>query len=133
MNNNISYKKIAIKGRGTSLNKILNILLTFLILFVLIGCGNNISDDLQSTKWNVVATNGESYTAEFGEKTVSFKIGTFSRGFNYTINDGEIRLEEENKEPIIFKIEKDGKEYIFKAGNEDVKNQFGDLRLSQSK
>jgi hypothetical protein len=113
-----------------------NITHTLLIILVLIGlsaCGNNPSDDLQSQKWNVVATNGESYTAEFGESTVSFKMGSLSRGFTYEINDNEISLIEAEKDPIVFEMEKEGDEYIFTATTESVEEQFGDLTLSPTK
>ncbi|GIN69546.1 hypothetical protein J14TS2_00210 [Bacillus sp. J14TS2] len=48
-----------------------------LLLFAMLaGCGSkNIANDLQAEKWNVVATNGESYTGEFRQDTVSFKMG----------------------------------------------------------
>lgn len=104
------------------------------LLLVLTACGSgNIGDNLQSKKWNVVATNGEAYTAEFGEDTVSFKMGAFTKGFTYEISEGEIILKEDGKESIVFEIEKDGDEYNFKATTETIKDKFGDLTLSPVK
>ncbi|QTD39536.1 hypothetical protein [Sporosarcina sp. Te-1] len=115
------------------MRKIIYALFIGITVLGLSACGANTSEDLQSNKWNVVATNGEAYTAEFGKNTVSFKIGNFTRGFNYEIDNGEISLLEADNEPIVFEVIKDGKEYMFKATNEEIKNQFGDLTLSPSK
>ncbi|NRG29536.1 hypothetical protein HRF69_20775 [Bacillus circulans] len=104
------------------------------LLLMLTACGKgNDGDNLQSKKWNVVATNGEAYTAEFGEDTVSFKMGGFTKGFTYEINEGEIILKEDGKESIVFDIEKNGDEYKFKATTETIKDKFGDLTLSPVK
>lgn len=115
------------------MKKIINVLLIITVILGLSACGKNPTDDLQSKKWNVVATNGESYTAEFGKNTVSFKMGSFTRGFSYTINNDEISLEDGKEEPIVFELKKDGDEYIFKATTEAIKDKFGDLTLSPSK
>lgn len=97
------------------------------------ACGKDVTGDLQSKKWNVVATNGEAYTAEFNTDTVSFKAESFSRGFSYIVNKAEISLEEDGEEPIVFELKKDGNEYRLKATTEAIKDQFGDLTLSPSK
>lgn len=60
-------------------------------------------------------------------------MGSLTRGFTYKINKGEISLEEDEKEPIVFELKEDDDEYIFKATNEDMKDKFGDLTLSPSK
>ncbi len=120
------------KGRY-ELKRFIYVLLIVIAVFGLSACGKNPSDDLQSKKWNVVATNGESYTAEFGKNAVSFKMGSFTRGFTYKINKDEISLEEGEEEPILFELKKDGDEYIFKATTEAIKDKFGDLTLSPSK
>lgn len=110
------------------------VLLVAIVVLGLSACSNNNSgEDLQSKKWNVVATNGESYTAEFGKDTVSFKMGGLTRGFTYSISDDEISLEADGEEPIVFEVEKDDDEYFFKATTEAVKDQFGDLTLSPNK
>ncbi|EEL19777.1 hypothetical protein CN324_13735 [Bacillus anthracis] len=113
--------------------KSIYVLLIVIAIMGLSACGKDPSDDLQSKKWNVVATNGESYTAEFAKNTVSFKIGAFTRGFTYKINKDEISLEEDGKDPIVFEVEKDGDEYKFKATTSAIKKKFGDLTLSPSK
>ncbi|MEJ9129498.1 hypothetical protein P4408_08300 [Bacillus thuringiensis] len=115
------------------MKKILSLFMGIALLFVLGACGKDTAGDLESTKWNVVATNGESYTAEFSKNTVSFKMGSFARGFSYKINDSEISLEEDGKQPVTFEISKDGDEYKFKATNSAIKKKFGDLTLSPSK
>lgn len=97
------------------------------------ACGINTTEELQDYKWNIVSTNGESYTGEFGKSTVTFNTGNLSRGFSYNIEDNEIYLEEGNTEPSGFRIEKDGDEYNFKAQSVGVKEQYGDLTLSPSK
>jgi len=109
------------------------ILLIAIVVLGLSACSNNSEEDLQSKKWNVDATNGESYTAEFGKDTVSFKMGSLTRGFTYKISDDEISLEANGEEPIVFEVEKDGDEYFFKATTEAIRDQFGDLTLSPNK
>lgn len=54
------------------MKKTIYILLIVTVVLGLSACGKNTADDLQSKKWNVVATNGEAYTAEFNSDTVSF-------------------------------------------------------------
>lgn len=115
------------------IRKIIYVLLNVTAVLGLSACGKDQVDDLQSKKWNVVATNGESYTAEFSKDTVSFKMGSFSRGFTYKVNKDEISLEEDGEDPVVFEIKKDGDEYNFKATTEAIKEQYGDLTLSPSK
>ncbi|MFJ7934392.1 hypothetical protein [Sporosarcina sp. NPDC096371] len=115
------------------MKKAIYLLLMVVSIIGLSACGKNAQDDLQAHRWNVVSTNGEAYTAEFNKSTVSFAAGSFSRGFTYKIDNGKISLEEDEKEPVIFEVEKDGKEYKFTAASDDVKKQYGDLTLSPSK
>lgn len=109
----------------------------FLIALVLVlsACGNNkTSDDLQSKKWNIVATNGEAYTGEFADDTVTFKMAEFlTVGMGYEVNGDEITLIDDEQDKHIFIIEKNKNEYIFKAKTDEVRNQFGDLTLSPNK
>lgn len=110
------------------------VLLMAIAVLGLTACGGTKTiSDLQSQKWNVVATNGESYTAEFSENTVAFKMGSFARGFTYTIDNDEITLEEDGEEPLVFEITKNGDEYNFKTTTDADKEKYGDLTLSPSK
>lgn len=114
------------------MKKILLSLFTIITLITLGGCSTDIKSDLQSKEWNVVSTNGEAYSAEFGENTVSFILGgDFRIGFNYEIVEDELALtQEEDEEPVVFKTEKNNDEYTFKAIGDEVKEQYGDLTLS---
>ena len=103
-----------------------------LIVMSLAACGKNTSEELQSKKWNVVATNGESYTAEFGTDTATFKLGMFTVGMNYKIDGDEFSMTGKEKGPYIYTVKKDGKEYRFEAKNSETKDRFGDLTLSPS-
>lgn len=116
------------------IRKTFYVLLIVTAVLALNACGaKDPVSDLQSKKWNVVATNGESYTAEFGENTVSFKMGSFTKGFTYKINKNEISLEEDGEEPLVYEVKKNGNEYNFKATTETIKEKTGDLTLSPSK
>lgn len=114
------------------MKKILLSLLTLIALITLGGCSTDSKSDLQSKEWNVVSTNGEAYSAEFGENTVSFILGgNFRVGFNYEIVEDELTLTQEaDEEPLVFQIEKSKEEYTFKAIEDEVKEQYGDLTLS---
>ncbi|MDN6292224.1 MAG: hypothetical protein L0J35_04035, partial [Tetragenococcus halophilus] len=63
----------------------------FILLFsiTLAGCSQSVQNELQENNWNVVSTNGEAYTAEFGESTVTFTSNFFQRGFSYTVDEEE--------------------------------------------
>lgn len=104
-----------------------------LLLLLLTGCGSkNIANDLKSTKWNVVSTNGETYTAEFNQDTVSFQMGILSLGMFYEIDKNVITLTKEEK-TYSYEVENDKNEYKFTAANDDTKDVFGDLTLSPVK
>lgn len=105
-----------------------------LIVTLLTACGVNAEKNLKSNMWNVVATNGEAYTAEFADDTATFKMGEFlTVGMHYEIKDNEITLIDEEQEKHTFIIEKSKEEYIFKAKTDEVKERFGDLTLSPIK
>lgn len=108
------------------------ILVMFFIIILLSACGRNAEEDLKSNIWNVVATNGEAYTAEFASDTVTFKMAEFlTVGMGYEINGDEITLiEEETNEEHAFTIEKNKQEYKFIAKTDEVRERFGDLTLS---
>ena len=107
--------------------------LSLLIVTLLTACGVDTEENLKSNTWNVVATNGEAYTAEFANDTATFKMGEFlTVGMHYEINDDEITLREEQEEHT-FIIEKNEEEYLFKAKTDEVKERFGDLTLSPLK
>ena len=111
--------------------------LSLLIVTLLTACGVDTEENLKSNTWNVVATNGEAYTAEFANDTATFKMGEFlTVGMHYEINDDEITLieeEQEGQEEHTFIIEKNKEEYLFKAKTDEVKERFGDLTLSPLK
>lgn len=104
------------------------------IVILLTSCGINFEKNLKSGIWNVVATNGEAYTAEFADDTATFKLGEFlTIGMHYKINDNEIILIDEEQEEHTFIVEENKNEYIFKAKTDEVKERFGDLTLSPKK
>lgn len=105
-----------------------------ILTLLLTACGGNFEKKLSSNIWNVVATNGEAYTAEFAEDTATFKMGEFHTvGMHYEINGDKITLIDEEQQEHVFKIEKKKKEYIFEATTDEVKERFGDLTLSPKK
>jgi len=116
------------------MKKIFKGLLILLFTFILAGCSQSVQDELQANNWNVVSTNGEAYTADFGESTVTFDVNLFQRGFNYSIDEDEenITLNEPDtdEEPITFSITKNENSYTFKAIADQVKERYGDLTLS---
>lgn len=109
------------------------IILLVLAVVNLVACGKNTTEELQSKKWNVVATNGESYTAEFGNETATFNLGMFKVGMGYKIDGEEFSMTDKEKGPYLFTIKKDGEEYKFEAKNSDTEKRFGNLNLSPSK
>lgn len=114
------------------MRKIILNLLTLVALITLGGCGTDIQSDLQSKEWNVVSTSGESYTAQFGESTVTFEMLGFQVGNNYTIKDNKITIQESKgeKKPVTFEMTKNEKDYQFKTTTAEDKEQYGDLTLS---
>lgn len=101
---------------------------------MLSGCGENVEEDLKSNIWNVVSTNGQAYTAEFGNNTAIFKYADIlSFGVEYEIEGNEITIIDEKQNVYTFIIEKNKNEYIFKADNDDAKEDIGDLTLSPKK
>lgn len=88
-------------------------LITIIVLLVLVGCSGttNTQEDLQSKKWNVVTTQGQSYTMEFGESTITTEAFGITQGSNYSIKDNQFLLsdlKEADGEKTVFDIEKDG-------------------------
>jgi len=116
------------------MKKFVGLLFTIFTLFTLSACGTSIHEDLQANNWQVVSTNGESYTADFAESTVSFDLQLLSLGFNYqleeTDNGNQITMTADDTEPLVFNIEENGNEYTFTAQSEEVKDQYGNLTLS---
>ncbi|AYV69162.1 hypothetical protein C2I06_21220 [Niallia circulans] len=95
------------------------------LLLVLTACGSgNVGDNLQSKKWNVVSSNGESYTAEFSKDTVSFQKGAFTLGMTYEIDDNTITLERK-EDTYTFEFEKVGDEYKSTAVDDETNNTSG--------
>jgi len=114
--------------------KTITFIFTIFTVFILSACGTSIHEDLQANNWQVVSTNGESYTADFAEDTVSFDLQFASLGFNYQIeetdNGNQITMTQENSKPAVFSIEENDNEFAFKAQSKEVKDQYGDLSLS---
>lgn len=116
------------------MKKIMYVVLLIISVIGLSACSSekSISEDLQSVKWNVVATNGENYTAEFGQDTVTFTMPIFSLGMAYEINEDVVELMKED-EIFAYEISKNGDEYKFVAMDSKTKDKFGDLTLSPVK
>jgi len=116
------------------LKKGIGLIFTIFTVFTLSACGSSIHEELQSTNWQVVSTNGESYTADFSEDTVSFDLQIAQLGFSYQINENDdnnqITMTDDNSEPLVFNIEENNNEYSFVAQSEEVKEQYGDLTLT---
>jgi len=116
------------------LKKGIGLIFTVFMLFTLSACSTSIQENLQSTNWQVVSTNGEAYTADFSEDTVSFDLQISQVGFNYQVeetdNSNQITMTNDNSEPLVFNIEKNNDEYTFTAQSEEVKEQYGDLTLT---
>ncbi|SDQ02534.1 hypothetical protein [Carnobacterium viridans] len=113
-------------------------LITIIVLLVLVGCSGttNTQEDLQSKKWNVVTTQGQSYTMEFGESTITTEAFGITQGSNYSIKDNQFLLsdlKEADGEKTVFDIEKDGDDYKFIGTTEEIKEVVGDLTLSPAK
>ena len=113
-------------------------LITIIVLLVLVGCSGttNTQEDLQSKKWNVVTTQGQSYTMEFEESTITTEAFGITQGSNYSIKDNQFLLsdlKEADGEKTVFDIEKDGDDYKFIGTTEEIKEVVGDLTLSPAK
>lgn len=119
-----------------AIKKFLALSLFVVTILTLSACSQSsdtkITNDLKNNKWNIVSTNGESYTGEFAESTVSFKSGVFSRGFKYNVKNGDIILKEDD-EKISFKVKKSNEEYEFISKDKNTQKQYGDLTLSKVK
>jgi len=115
------------------LKKGIGLIFTVFMLFTLSACSTSIHENLQSTNWQVVSTNGESYTADFSEDTVSFDL-LVQVGFNYQVeetdNSNQITMTNDNRGSLVFDIEEHNDGYIFTAQSEEVKEQYGDLTLT---
>jgi len=118
------------------MKKIIGTIFTVLTVFILSACSSSIHENLQSQNWNVVSTNGESYTANFAQDTVTFDLQIASLGFNYDVNEeGEqatitMTQQDSSEGELVFNINQNEDEYQFIAQNEEVKDQYGDLTLS---
>lgn len=114
------------------MKKVLFGFITLISLAVLGGCSTDIQSDLQSKEWSVVSTNGDVYTAQFGEDTVTFEMLGFQAGNNYTIEDNQITIQgsDGEKAPVTFEINQNEKDYQFETITTDAKEQYGDLTLS---
>jgi len=116
------------------MKKIFKGFLILLFTFTLVGCSQSVQDELQANTWNVVSSNGEAYTADFGESTVTFDTNLFQRGFNYSIDEDEetITLDEPDtdEEPIVFIIDRSDNTITFEATTEEIRESYGNLILS---
>lgn len=120
------------------MKRIIVLVFTIFIFFTLSGCSNvigiSVHEELQGNEWNVVATNGEAYTADFHTDTVTFKLGDmFSTGYSYSLNEDETEItmrEDESNDPVSFTVKKENDEYRFTANEEETKERYGDLTLT---
>lgn len=118
------------------MKKTVKLLMCVLLISVLSACGitQSTSDELQSQKWNVVATNGESYTAQFAEDTVSFGLGIWNIGMGYSIDGDTLTLiKEDDNETYTYEISKEGKEFKFTAADDKTHEKYGHMTLSPAK
>lgn len=90
-----------------------------LVVLALAACSDekSVTEDLKSIKWNVVETDGDGYTLEFGETTATFTTMGFPIGRTYEI-DGNVITFTDEKGSYVYDIEKNGEDYIFKAQDE---------------
>lgn len=114
------------------MKKVLLGFITMIALGVLGGCSTDVQSKLQSKEWNVVSTNGDAYTAQFGEDTVTFEMLGFQAGNDYTIEDNQITIQgsDGEKAPVTFEITQNENDYQFKTTTTEAKEQYGDLTLS---
>jgi len=115
------------------MKKVTGTIFTIFTIFILSGCGSSIHEDLQANNWNVVSTNGEAYTADFSESTVTFDLQVFNLGFQYDVDEeaNTITLKEDTEsDDLMFDVEKADDEYTFTAQDEEVYEQYGNLSLS---
>lgn len=116
------------------MKKIVVLLFTIFTIFTLSACGTSVHEDLQENEWNVVATNGEAYTADFHADTVTFQLGDmFTTGYTYSLNEDETEFsmrENAESEPVTFTVSQENDEYRFIANTEETKERYGDLTLT---
>jgi|SRR5699024_3324249 len=119
------------------MKKIIGSIFTIFSIFILSACSQgSIQENLQENNWNVVSTNGEAYTADFGSDTVTFDLQITSLGFSYSVDEeGEVPIitmeqPDSSDEAFSFSITQNDDEYKFTAENDDVYEQYGDLTLS---
>ena len=113
------------------MKKVLLGFITVISLVVLGGCSTDVQSDLQSKEWNVVSTNGDAYTAQFGEDTVTFEMLGFQLGYTYNIEGEKITFQENGeKDSFTFEIAKNEDDYLLKSVNKSEKEENGDLTLS---
>lgn len=117
------------------LKKNILIIFTILIVFILQGCSKSIHETLQANDWQVVSTNGESYTGSFSTDTASFDVTLMQVGFQYALEekDGKTIINmthDENDKPSFEIVKGDKGELKFIATNDTTFDQYGDLTLS---
>ena len=107
------------------MKKIISAIILSVTFIGLVGCAKNTESSLQANKWNVVSSDGSSFTAEFGEDTVKFENVFRTRGLKYQVKDDRVE--------VSYTIKKNGNEYKFKSNDDTTKDEFGDLTLSKAK
>lgn len=115
------------------MKKITKIIVLFIGVFFLTACGKpDFHKKLQENDWQVVSTNGESYSARFASDTVSFDSTFLSKGYEYVIDeDDKITLKKDGKDEEIFIItEKAENELYFEADTEETLEDIGNLTLT---
>lgn len=114
------------------MKKIISAIILSVTFIGLVGCAKNTESSLQANKWNVVSSDGSSFTAEFGEDTVKFENVFRTRGLKYQVKDDKITMKDDRVE-VSYTIKKNGNEYKFKSNDDTTKEEFGDLTLSKAK
>lgn len=120
---------------------IFRVIFTILTIFTVSACSNEsseetlddtIKEELQSNTWNVVSTNGDAYTADFSDNTVTLDFNIIKSGLSYEIKDSVATLTEEDSDfgPWKFEVSKNNDDFEFKANDESTKDRMGDLTLS---
>ena len=116
------------------MKKIIQSIVLFFSVFILTACSQSTHEQLQENQWQVVSDNGESYTANFFEDTVSFKMGVFEYGYQYSItNDDDtekIQMIYDDDDKPIFEIQHEDNYIKFIADNDEVYEQYGNLTLT---
>lgn len=118
------------------MKKRINLLVLLSLSFILVACGQSYHEQLQANDWQVVSTNGESYTASFQNDTVITTVIGIEMGQPYSIDEEKDQISfykadnsEEETVASTYNISQEGDEINFISANDETKEQYGDLTL----